>query len=167
VWQLPELAHSNRWMREAAGGWELTGITSAQTGAPITLLAGTDRSQTGIGEDHAQYLGGSVYTSGPCASSPCVQYLVPSAFGLPALGTYGDMAKGTLRGPGFFNTDIGAIKNFSFSERVKLQFRAEFFDILNRPNFGNPNTSVTGAGFGDILTAKSNRIGQLALKVVF
>jgi Carboxypeptidase regulatory-like domain len=168
VWQLAQLTHSNRWIRGVAGGWELTGITTAQTGPPITLYAGTDRSQTGIGADHAQYLGGNAYTSGPCANqAPCVSYLVASAFGLPALGTYGNLAKGTLRGPGFFNTDLGAFKNFSIKERLQLQFRAEFFNFFNRANFNNPNTTVSGGGFGNILSARDPRIGQLALKVLF
>jgi hypothetical protein len=168
VWQLTELAHANRWVRGVAGGWEITGITTAQTGPPITLFAGTDRSQSGIGEDHAQYLGGSVYTSGACANqAPCVSYLVPSAFGLPALGTYGNLAKGTLRGPGLINTDLGMIKNFAPSERLKIQFRAEFFNVFNHANFNSPNTSVSGAGFGSILSARDPRIGQLALKAMF
>jgi Carboxypeptidase regulatory-like domain len=168
VWQLPELAHANRWLRGAAGGWEVTGITTAQTGRPITLFAGTDRSQSGINEDHAQYLGGNVSASGPCANqAPCVNYLVPSAFALPALGTYGNLAKGALRAPGLFNTDLGMFKNFSIKERVKVQFRAEFFDVFNSPEFGGPNTSVSGAGFGDILSANNQRIGQFALKAVF
>jgi hypothetical protein len=168
VWQLPELAHANRWLRGAAGGWEVTGITTAQTGRPITLFAGTDRSQSGINEDHAQYLGGNVSASGPCANqAPCVNYLVPSAFALPALGTYGNLAKGAFRAPGLFNTDLGMFKNFSIKERVKVQFRAEFFDVFNSPEFGGPNTSVSGAGFGDILSANNQRIGQFALKAVF
>jgi hypothetical protein len=168
VWQLSELAHASRWLRGIAGGWEVTGITTAQTGAPITLFAGPDQSESGILEDHAQYLGGNVRASGPCAATaPCVNYLIPSAFALPPLGTYGNLAKGALRGPGFFNTDLGMMKNFSIKERLKIQFRAEFFDVFNSPEFANPNTTVTGAGFGNILTANAERIGQLALKMMF
>ena len=123
---------------------------------------------TGIGFDHAQYLGGSVYTSGPCANqAPCVSYFAPSVFAPPALGSYGNLAKGTLRGPGFFNTDLGTFKNFSIKERMKIQFRAEFFNIFNRANFMNPGTTVSGGGFGNILSARDPRIGQLALKVLF
>ena len=168
VWQLPELTHARAFVRGVAGGWELAGITTVQTGPPITLLAGTDRSMTGIGFDHAQYLGGSVYTSGPCANqAPCVSYFAPSVFAPPALGSYGNLAKGTLRGPGFFNTDLGTFKNFSIKERLKIQFRAEFFNIFNHPNFMNPGTTVSGGGFGNILSARDPRIGQLALKVLF
>ena len=165
---MPELAHAGRWLRGVAGGWELTGITTAQTGPPITLFAGTDRSQTGIGSDHAQYLGGNAYTSGPCANqAPCVSYLIPSVFGLPDLGTYGNLAKDALRGPGLFNTDIGTFKNFSLREHLQIQFRAEFFNIFNHTRFNNPNTTVNGGGFGNILSARDPRIGQLALKVLF
>jgi hypothetical protein len=83
------------------------------------------------------------------------------------LGTYGNLAKGTLRGPGFFNTDLGAFKNFSIKEHLQLQFRAEFFNFFNRANFNIPNTTVSGGGFGNILSARDPRIGQLALKVLF
>jgi Carboxypeptidase regulatory-like domain len=168
VWQLPGLKQSNAFMRGVFGGWELTGITTAQSGPPLTLYAGTDRSQTGIGYDHADYLGGNVYLSGPCANqSPCVRYFTPSSFAAPALGSYGNLAKGTLRGPGFFNTDLGAFKNFSITERLTLQFRAEFFNVFNRVNFSNPGTTVSAGGFGNILAARDPRIGQLALKIVF
>jgi hypothetical protein len=155
-------------IKNVLGGWELTGITTAQSGPPLTLFAGTDRSQTGIGADHADYVGGKAYTSGPCANqAPCVSYFVPSAFAAPALGTYGNLAKGTLRGPGFFNTDLGAFKNFTITERLTIQFRAEFFNVFNRANFNNPGTTVSAGGFGNILSARDPRIGQLALKVVF
>jgi hypothetical protein len=167
VWQLPEMRHANAFVRGVAGGWEVTGITTVQTGPPLTLFAGSDRSGSAIGEDHAQYLGGKVYTSGPCANqSPCVSYINASSFALPPLGTYGNTAKGTLRGPGFFNTDLGMFKNFRFRESLNLQFRAEMFNVFNRANFNNPGTSLSG-GFGNILSARDPRIGQLALKFEF
>ena len=168
VWQLPALKQSSHLVQHVLGGWEITGITMVQTGPPITLLAGTDRSQTGIGSDHADYLGGNAYTSGPCANqAPCVTYLIPSAFAAPALGTYGNLAKGALRGPGLFNTDMGAFKNFLFSERLKIQLRAEFFNAFNRANFNNPGTTVSAGSFANIQSARDPRIGQLALKIVF
>ena len=168
VWQLPAMKQSRALVRQILGDWEVTGITTAQTGGPLTLFAGTDRSQTGIGSDHADYLGGTVYTSGACANqAPCVSYLTPSAFAAPALGTYGNLAKGALRAPGLFNTDLGAFKNFTLTERFGLQFRAEFFNIWNRTNFNSPGTTVSAGGFGNILSARDPRIGQLALKLTF
>ncbi len=168
VWQLAQLKHANALVRNAFGGWEITGITTAQSGPPLTLYAGTDRSQTGIGYDHADYTGGKVYTSGPCANqSPCVSYFLPSAFAAPALGSYGNLAKGTLRGPGLFNTDLGAFKNFRATERLTIQLRGEFFNVFNRTNFNSPGTTVSAGGFGNIISARDPRIGQLAAKVVF
>jgi hypothetical protein len=88
--------------------------------------------------------------------------------------------KGVLRGPRLFNTDAGIYKNFPIKERFTVQFRAEFFNIFNHPNFYSPSpTPATGyspgasgdslnaAGFGDITAARDPRIGQLALKVTF
>ncbi|MGI8990779.1 MAG: carboxypeptidase regulatory-like domain-containing protein [Bryobacteraceae bacterium] len=168
VWQGPGLEKSNRWLRGAAGGWELSGITTAQSAAPLTLLAGTDRSQTGIGYDHADYLGGNVYTSHPCANqAPCVSYLVPTAFAPPALGSYGNLAKGALRARGLFNTDVGAFKNFEITERTKIQLRAELFNIFSRVNFNSPGTTVSSGSFGNILSARDPRIVQLAVKILF
>jgi hypothetical protein len=168
VWQLPVLKGSHVLVRNILGGWEVTGITSAQTGSPLALFAGTDRSQTGIGYDHVDYNGGSVSASGPCANlAPCVSFLVPGSFATPALGTYGNLAKGALRGPELFNTDMGAFKNFVFRERWNVQFRAEFFNVFNKANFNNPGTSINSGTFGLITSARDPRIGQLALKILF
>ncbi len=168
VWQLPLLSHTARLLREVAGGWEFSGITSAQTGGPLTILAGQDRSQTGIGQDRAVLTSQTIYGSGACQNrAPCVNDLVPSSFALPAIGTFGTLDKGVFRGPGLFNTDLGLFKNFRIKERATIQIRAEFFNSFNRANFNNPGTSVTGSGFGAILSARDPRIGQMALKVSF
>ncbi|MCU1258541.1 MAG: TonB-dependent receptor, plug [Bryobacterales bacterium] len=168
VYDLPKFGAANRLVRTALGGWQFTGILTYQTGGPLTILAGKDQSQTGIGSDRANYLGGSAYGSGACGSSgPCVNYLVPSAFGLPAIGTFGNVGKGSLRGPDLFNWDTGLFKEFPIRERMRLQFRAEFFNTLNRKNFNNPNVTQSAGGFGSITSAQDPRIGQLALKLQF
>jgi hypothetical protein len=168
VWQLPSLSRMNRLVREIAGGWEISGITSAQTGIPLTILAGKDQSQTAIGMDHGQLVSQNTYASGACAvQAPCVNFLAPSAFALPALGNFGNLAKGSLRGPGLLNFDLGIFKTFPITERWTLQLRAEFFNALNRANFNSPGTTVSAGGFGSILSARDPRIGQLALKILF
>ena len=168
LYDLPKLTKANRFLRTVAGGWQLTGILSYMTGAPITILAGQDQSRTANNSDHANYLGGPVYGPGACKNAPCVSYLVKSSFGLPALGTFGSVGKGSVHGPGFFNWDAGLFKEFALgSERVRAQFRAEFFNLLNHANFNNPNNSVTSGGFGTITGAQDPRIGQLGLKLLF
>ncbi len=169
LYALPGLKGSHRVLRTVAGGWQLNGILTFQTGGPLTILAGKDQSQTGIGSDRASYLGGDIYGSGACgASAGCVNYLIPAAFGLPATGAYGNIGKGSLRGPNLFNWDTGLFKEFGlWRESTKLQFRAEFFNTANRRNFNNPNVTQSAGGFGSITSAQDPRIGQLALKFLF
>jgi hypothetical protein len=169
VWQLPGLyPRANRFVKGAVNGWDLTGILTLQSGGPITVLAGNDRSLTGIGLDRAVLTGQQPYSSGPCANTaPCVSALNPLAFALPPLGTFGTIGKGSLRGPGIFNWDMEIAKMFPITERVRIQFRVEYFNIFNHANFMNPAASFAGAGFGNITAAADPRIAQMAFKVYF
>jgi hypothetical protein len=145
----------------------LSGIVTAQSGGPLTVLAGKDQAQTGLGTDRANYLGGNSYGPGACTAANCVNWLVPSAFGLPATGTYGNVGKGLLRGPNLIGWDASISKEFVINEHARFQFRGEFFNATNRVNFNNPNVTQSAGGFGSITSAGDPRIGQLALKFLF
>jgi hypothetical protein len=104
-----------------------------------------------------------------------VNYLNPASFvtvytntSFP-LGTYGNTGKGAFNGPAFIGWDVGVLKNFALSpgERFRLQFHAEFFNVLNHTNLNNPTTAANSANFGNIQSAADPRIGQLALKFLF
>src|SRR5260221_14237007 len=75
----------------------------------------------------------------------------------------------TLPHPAFMGWDVGALKNFSLApeDRVRLQFHAEFFNVLNHTNLNNPTSATDSGNFGKILGSQDPRIGQLALKLVF
>jgi len=167
-WALPALTGSPAAVRFVAGGWQLSGLFSAQSGGPITITAGKDQSGTALGTDRG-VLTGNGYGSGACGSAkPCVDWLNPNSFAVPAAGTYGSLSKGALRGPNLLTYDGGLLKDFRVhGEHMKFQFRAEFFNLFNRVNFNNPSTSISGAGFGRITGAGDPRIGQLALKFLF
>ena len=178
VWQAPAFATANSFVRNVIGKWELSGIVSAQSGRPLTLYAGTDQSQTGIGKDEAQMGNSPVYKRGNCGSttSSCLYWLNAGAFSLPAVGTFGNVGKGQFTGPGFFNWDMGLFRDFPIRERLTVQLRGEFFNTFNHTNFSTDNTgsnakspvqTVSSAGFGNILAANDPRIIQLALKVLF
>jgi hypothetical protein len=184
VWQSPSLKSAPKAVRYIAGDWQLSGLFTAQSGSPITVIAGKDLSGTALNSDRGVYIGGvNPFGNNACGNkAPCVSDLNPAAFALPAQGTYGNLGKGALRGPGLANYDGGLAKEFRFTERVHLQFRAEFFNLFNRVNLFNPgmsasDTSGTGtvqhtanlsnAGFGQITADNSPRIGQLALKLMF
>lgn len=182
VWDMPKLAGSPALVRAIAGGWQMSGLLSAQTGGPVTVLAGRDLSGTALSSDRGVFLGGNVYAKGACSAANCVDYLNPAAFGLPAAGTFGTLGKGALRGPGMVTYDGGFFKEVSLAgERLRLQIRAEAFNLFNRTNLYNPGGSdsknaandssdaavVTDPGFGTIRSAFEPRIGQLGLKLVF
>ena len=178
VWQLPGLSRSNGVVRQALGGWELGGVVSAQTGRPFIVVSGVNNSGTGIGQDRANLIGGP-YGPGACAADKittvsCVDWLNQASFQANGTGTFGNIGKGTIRLPGSFTWDMGLSKNFSFTERWKLQFRAEFFNAFNRANFMDDSASLTNFqklsstnNFGAIQQAAEPRIGQLALKLFF
>jgi hypothetical protein len=169
VYDLPRLTQQNALVRTIAGSWQLTGILSYNTGVPITILSGQDQSRTATNTDRANYVGGPAYGPGACGNTVrCVDDLVKSSFGQPALGTLGNVGKGMLYGPDFFNWDMGIFKEFPLrGEHLRLQFRAEFFNLLNHTNFNNPNNTLSSGGFGTITGAQDPRIGQLALKLLF
>ena len=180
VWQLPGLSGRSNFIRQALGGWEFGGVVSAQTGRPFTVLSGAsgvNSSGTGIGQDRANLIG-NPRGPGACAAAkittPCVDWLNRASFQSNAPGTFGDIGKGSIRLPGSFTWDMDLVKSFSFTERWRLQFRAEFFNAFNRANFMDDSASLTNFqklsstnNFGAIQQAADPRIGQLALKLFF
>lgn len=167
VWNLPKLRGASRALRALLDNWEVSGIMIAQSGDPLTVLAGQDQSGTASEQDHGQLVG-PPYGAGACAGvSPCRDWLNPNSFQLPGPGNFGNTRKGSFTGPGSFDWDAGLMKEVPMGERTKLQFKAEFFDVLNHTIYGDPNNIITGGGFGAIFSASDPRIGQLALKLTF
>jgi len=181
IWQLPRLSKSNILARSILGDWQLGGIVSARTGRPLTIVSGTNRSGTGIGQDRAK-LAGAALGPGSCAAAgittvPCKDWLNPLAFTQADLNTFGNVGKGSIRFPGFYAWDMSLSKTFSFKDQWKVQLRGEFFNLFNRVNFLSDDGTVGPASnfakvsstssFGAITTATDPRIGQLALKLIF
>lgn len=186
VWQSPARVGGNRWVSRLVGSWGIGGIVNATSGDPLTVNTNVDRSQTGLGRDRAVYGGGApMLGPGACQSAaPCVDYINPAAFALPAIGTFGNIAKGIFRGPGLLNFDMNFSKTIAIKERWRVQLRGEFFNIFNKANFFDPGSlsSTSGSsdnyasangvnfsapGFGRIRAAHDPRITQLALKIIF
>jgi hypothetical protein len=172
LWDIPKPPTSNKLIVGVLGGWELSGILTKETGLPFSVFAGKDISQTGLGSDRGQYLGGDPLGNNACHSAPCVSWLNPNAFTYPATGQFGNVGKGAIVGPGLFNWDMGLFKNIPITERWRVQLRGEFFNTLNHSNFTNtgsnyPNETVSSGGFGTITAAYDPRILQVALKVFF
>lgn len=167
VWQIPTPKLSG-FAERALGGWQLSSITGWQSGFPFTVYSGVDNSFTGINSDHADYLGPtSPWLHGLSHAQEVQRFFNTSVFTVNQVGTFGDSGKNILRGPSSFNTDLGLIKNTQFTERTRLQFRAEFFNIFNNVHFGQPGVTVGAPNFGKITSAGDPRILQLTMKFLF
>ncbi len=177
IWLLPRLAHFHPVLRGILGEWEASGILTLQTGDPMTVTAGFDRSLTALTNDRADVISGQpVRSSTVCgAAVNCISWFNPAAFSGPknaggsfvADGNFGNVGKGALRGPGLVNFDAGLSKNFTLHESWKLQFRGEFFNAINHVNPNNPNATLNSPQFGKITAVGAARVGQLALKLMF
>ena len=169
LWTIPKMGEGNMLLRAVANGWQTMGIFQAFTGQPITITAGKDASLTGLNQDRAVYNGTNAYGGTACSASAahCVNYLSPSAFTVPTVGGFGNVVKGSFRGPGYFDWDASLARSFPLKGESGLQFRAEYFNLLNRTNLLNPTTARSSGGFGSITSANDPRIAQLSLKLAF
>jgi Carboxypeptidase regulatory-like domain/TonB dependent receptor-like, beta-barrel/TonB-dependent Receptor Plug Domain len=111
---------------------------------------------------------GSASTPGSCVPGPAMFPSDDQVVQNPSLATYGTLPRNSLRGPGRTNFDLALSKTTAlYGERLKLEFRAEFFNIFNHTEFNNPDTDILSPTFGQILTTADPRIIQLALRLSF
>jgi hypothetical protein len=169
LWQFPKLESGWAPVRYILNGWQSSGLISARTGDRFTVMSGTDVSLTGINRDVPNLIG-LPYNVAPCATATthCKAWLNFSAFQNAPTGSFGTVRKNTFVGPNFATFDTSLARNFRIAEKSNLQFRAEYFNVLNHTNFGNPATSLSNSStFGKITTAGDPRIAQLSMKMVF
>ena len=151
-------------------GWVLNSILTWRGGFPFTVRSGSDNSLSAVGRDRADFLGGDAQLdTGRPHGELIEQYFNTSLFVENAVGTFGNSGKNILRGPRLFNTDFGLLKTTKITEQTSIQFRAEFFNIFNNVNFGDPDNTVADGPdqFGHIFSARSPRIIQFGLKFSF
>jgi hypothetical protein len=167
-----------------AGGWTVNGIGTFRTGEPITGRVGSNRSANGDrwSPDRPNLNPGfsnnptSGVTAG-CAGIAAGQKLGtptlwydPCAFSRPAAGTYGNLGRNTITGPPLYNVDFSADKGFRLTEAMNLQFRAEFFNLLDEAHFYAPGFNVFSGSAGHVTKPTSSpdgRLVQFGLKLVF
>ncbi|PYX79045.1 MAG: hypothetical protein DMG70_29480 [Acidobacteria bacterium] len=195
------------WLNPIIGGWAFTGIFNFQSGEPYTITSGARTANGGhvssaavlgpLDQGHLQFVNGVegpvMYQTGPLITNSadphfnCRNVLgTPTYFCIPQPGQNG-WGRNFVMGPSFWNLDSGIAKNFRMTERVNLQFRAEFFNILNHANFENPRNATSGSpsllstSFGQtccvasslpssatvIAIGEPNRVIQFGLKLSF
>lgn len=161
-------------------GWQLLSLMTFHTGEPIDILSGTNRSASGNNRDRADLVG-DPFANVADRATPygSIPYFNPAAFALAAPGTFGNMGRNILYGPGFASVDFSVFKDTAITERIRAQFRAEIFNIFDRANLANPGASVNSAASFGLITNTRNggsapgigfgepRNMQLALKILW
>lgn len=165
LWELP--SPRERAARLVAGGWQVNGIVTASTGNPFNIVSGQDRALAGSGAQRPNQVGDPHLDTGRPRGERIARYYAPTAYALPPAGSYGNSGRNPLTGPGSFNLDASVIKAVALREGLRLQFRGEFFNALNHPNFSNPVGNIGAATAGSILSASAPRILQFGLRLAF
>lgn len=158
------------WVSSVLSGWQTHGIVTLQGGRPFTvaLLSDIDQSNTGrstlgFGANDRPNLVGEPKLSTRTAE----RWFNTSVFTLPPFGSFGNSGRNILDGPGLQNINVSLMKQTVLREGLSLQFRSEFFNFFNRPNFDLPDIFVVSPTFGRILSAQNPRHIQFGLKLLF
>jgi Carboxypeptidase regulatory-like domain len=174
TYELPFGRGKKEWLSRLVGDWQVSGIQTIQSGLPFTPQLSYNPSNDG---DTRNPVRPSVNPNfaGPVILGGANQYFDPNAFVQPLPGTYGNAGRNTLQGPRLYETDLSLAKRFTLRERLNLQFRAEFFNLLNQTNFNTPNPVVYASATGGpsptsgviTSTATTSRQIQLGLKLLW
>ena len=152
--------------------WTFAPIFQYRSGQPLEFFLNEDRALdgTGGGSKHPNALRNPTLEHDSNISK-ISQWFDTSALAMPEIGTYGNAGVGLVRGPSYLSWNLGVIRDFTLpnliSEENRVQFRAEFFNLFNNTNFGNPNTTFTNSRFGQITSAGAPREIQFGLKFIW
>lgn len=159
----PYLSQASGLLGTLLGGWEIAGISTLQSGRPYTPVISADNSNTGNFNDRPNRVGDPNLDD----SRP-ERWLNRNAFAQPPRFAFGNAGRNILIGDGIVNFDIALIKRIQFTENKLLQFRAEFFNAFNHPNFSLPENTFDSARFGTVpSTSTDPRNIQFGLKIIF
>ena len=173
LYDLPFLKDSsNAFLKYVVAGWQVSGVTTVQSGSPVNITIGADRANIGITGLQRPDLVGAVPSMNcvpdPARAPQLMNCFDASAFAMPAQFTFGNASRNLLRGPKFVNTDLSLMKNVIVGGGATVQIRVEMFNIFNTVNWGNPNAQFdNAANFGRITSAGAMRQVQLGGKLIF
>ena len=167
IWDLPALTGRGVFTH-LFGGWQLSGQFRAGTGLPFTVVSGRDIALSGTGGQRPDVAGDGVIEGDRPTAERVDRFFNTAAFVLPARGRFGNSGRFSMVGPGFAQMDLSVNKRFVISESLgRVEFRAEFFNLLNGTNFNNPVSNLSSPAFGELTSAQDAREIQLALRYDF
>jgi hypothetical protein len=162
VYPLPFWRTGSEWYKKALGGWQLSGVTTLQTGLPFNVVVQGDPAGIGLSNNQRPNVAGDVY-----AHTVRTQWLNPAQFSVPAAGTFGNLGPFALHYPFFNNWDASVQKSFRLTERIRTDFRAEFFDFPNHLSYTAVSSTVGSSNFGQVTGATDPRTMEFALRLSF
>jgi hypothetical protein len=142
-----DLPNASSW-KLLRNGWALTSLLSFHTGQPFNVTTSTDNTGTDEGVQRPDLIGDPYAGVSHTFTKSGVQWINPAAFAQPAPGTYGNLPRNFLYGPGFSDVDFSVIKNTKVTERINAQFRIEMYNLFNRKNLAPPSGGFGSGGFG-------------------
>jgi hypothetical protein len=176
-WSLPFWRQPHGWYQQVLGNWQVNGIATIMSGTPFTVFDSTDFSVQGSAPEISGFfsnrpnvVAGQNPNDGPKSPN---DWLNASAFQQviqdpnSPVQQFGTAGRNIAQGPGYVDWDFSAFKNIRLGESKDLQFRAEFFNILNHTNFRLPDSDISSPTFNQILAAQPPRLIQFALKFTF
>lgn len=185
LWEVPSPKGTSSLAKTVLGGWQLNSIVAVQSGRPFDVFCtlfwfeGCDFNMDGLRKDRPNAPQPGVRTSGWSThdyangvfqvTDFCPGGLVPFFVGTPCVpvGTNGNLGRNAFRGPRFASVDLAIFKNTQITEKIKMQFRTEMFNVLNRANLYNPVGSLSSPNFGKSTAAFPARQIQFGIKFLF
>jgi carboxypeptidase family protein len=190
IWELPFGKGLSGVAGKFLSGWQVGGVTQFQTGIPFNITEPTDRSLTGAGGDRPDFVGGDVQFFDPrnvdtslggpnryfngtgggsatAATNPFFRRVGSGTRANLGAGRFGNFGRNVFHGPGINNWDFSVIKRTKVTELQSIEFRGEFFNLLNHAQFNNPSGNIGSPNFGAITTTRDPRLIQFALKYLF
>jgi hypothetical protein len=162
----PFLSDIHGFAKVALAGWQVNGITSIRDGFPVKVIISTDTANDGVSGGQRPNLIGQLIL--PSSQRTPNMWFNTAALALPVPFTFGNLGRNVVVGPGLENFDFGAYKYFLITERHRLQFRADFFNLLNHVNLGQPGATFGNSTFAKISsTSNDARDIQFALRYQF
>lgn len=169
LYQLPGLKNANPLVKQALGGWQIAGINNFQSGSPLTITTGSDVALTGVGYDRPNLIGNPRLARDRSTNDKTARWFDTSVFQRNAVGAYGNAGRSIVTAPGSWSWDISFQKTFPIlGERHRVEFRGDFFNVLNHANLSSPATTFSATqSFGRITSTGSARVTQFALRYEF
>jgi hypothetical protein len=172
IYDLPFLKDSTQpILKHVVAGWQVSGVTTLQSGTPVNVTIGTDPANIGIsGQQRPNLVGAAPSLNcvpNPASPPQLMNCFDTAAFAVPAPFTFGNAPRNVLRGPKSLVSDLSLMKNVLLGGGATFQIRVEMFNVFNTVNWGNPNGVFGSANFGRITSAGTMRQVQIGGKLLF